>query len=75
MTALRKFYAEEYVTLGIFAADGDPQYNQTHSIQEPFNKTVFSTLEAITTTRKFCIFPIRFTSSGGLDNAWQNQFQ
>jgi hypothetical protein len=32
-TTLRKLCAEEHIALGIFAADGDPQYNQTHSIQ------------------------------------------
>jgi hypothetical protein len=32
-TALRKLCAEEHITLGISAADGDPQYDQTHCIQ------------------------------------------
>jgi hypothetical protein len=54
-TALRKLCAEAHLTLEIFTADGDPQYDQTHSIQESFNDTIFISLEAKPTTRKFRI--------------------
>jgi hypothetical protein len=51
-TALGKFCAEEHITLGIFAAVGNAQYDQTHSIHESFNETIFNALEATSTARK-----------------------
>jgi hypothetical protein len=67
--ALRKFCAEEYITLGIFAANGDPQYYQTNSIQKSFNETIVSMHEAIRQLADFASFAIRSTSSSGRDTA------
>jgi hypothetical protein len=53
--ALRKLCAEEHITVEIFAADGNPQYGQTRSLQESFDETIFVILEAMHTTRKFRI--------------------
>jgi hypothetical protein len=57
------------MALGIFAAYCDPQYDQTHSIQESFNETIFRTLEGHPHFEKFALFAIPFTSSIGRDTA------
>jgi hypothetical protein len=54
-TARRKLCTQKHIPQGIFTADGDAQYGQTHSIQESFNGIIFDILEVTPTTRKIRI--------------------